>query len=279
MSAQASFTNVSVQKFASEGDAAMFDRNWTEHSPVLLKKLGDLGMLSFSATKVWNQDGDVSFDLELSYKNETDHDIEAIKSSVLIASADGVVAGGSQDDEQDVFIETGGEEEFSIYTSYIAKALLGENLDEINATVDVTFFRSEYQKLGEHEVPETPEAPKVLNNAIDVGDFIKINGMLLYRSKPDEDGDIKLELVMGMRNVSDIHFDKVELKMTLNDRKGAEIDYSTDYGQLPPYSGRVMNPSIWGLSEARLKNCTVNISLDIYQPVAYATSTVTLDKD
>jgi len=226
-----------------------------------------------------DSDGDISFDLELSYKNETDHDIEAIKSSVLIAGADGVVAGGSQDDEQDVFIETGGEEEFSIYTSYIAKALLGENLDEINATVDVTFFRSEYQKLGEHEVPETPEAPKVLNNAIDVGDFIKINGMLLYRSKPDEDGDIKLELVMGMRNVSEIHFDKVELKMTLNDRKGAEVDYSTDYGQLPPYSGRVMNPSIWGLSEARLKNCTVNISLDIYQPVAYATSTATLDKD
>ena len=170
MSAQASFTNVSVQKFASEGDAALFDRNWTEHSPVLLKK------------------------------------------------------------------------------------------------------------LGEHEVPETPEAPKVLNNAIDVGDFIKINGMLLYRSKPDEDGDIKLELVMGMRNVSEIHFDKVELKMTLNERKGAEVEYSTDYGQLPPYSGRVMNPSIWGLSEARLKNCTVNISLDIYQPVAYATSTATLHK-
>ena len=112
-----------------------------------------------------------------------------------------------------------------------------------------------------------------------VGDFIKINGMLLYRSKPDEDGDIKLELVMGLRNVSEIHFDKVELKMTLNDRKGAEVDYSTDYGQLPPYSGRVMNTSIWGLSEARLKNCTVNISLDIYQPVAYATSTATLEKD
>ena len=113
----------------------------------------------------------------------------------------------------------------------------------------------------------------------DVADFIKINGMPLYRSKPDEDGDIKLELVMGMRNVSDIHFDKVELKMTLNDRKGAEIDHSTDYGQLPPYSGRVMKPWIWGLSEARLKNCTFNISLDIYQPVAYATFTATLQKE
>ncbi|MEC7852419.1 MAG: hypothetical protein VYB04_04090 [Pseudomonadota bacterium] len=50
MSAQACFTNVSVQKFASKGDVALFDRNWTEHSPVLLKKLSDLGMVSFSAT-------------------------------------------------------------------------------------------------------------------------------------------------------------------------------------------------------------------------------------
>ena len=49
-----------MQQFASEGDAALFDRNWTEHSPVLLKKLGDLKILSFSATKVWNQDGDLA---------------------------------------------------------------------------------------------------------------------------------------------------------------------------------------------------------------------------
>ena len=60
MSKQASFTNVSVQKFATETDAALFDRNWSEHGPVLLKKLGELGMLSFSATKVWNQDDELT---------------------------------------------------------------------------------------------------------------------------------------------------------------------------------------------------------------------------
>lgn len=60
MSKQASFTNVSVQKFATEADAALFDRNWSEHGPVLLKKLGELGMVSFSATKVWNQDDELT---------------------------------------------------------------------------------------------------------------------------------------------------------------------------------------------------------------------------
>ena len=56
MSTVGSFTTVSVQKFASEGDVALFERNWGEHSPVLLKKLGDLGLISFTATKVWNQE-------------------------------------------------------------------------------------------------------------------------------------------------------------------------------------------------------------------------------
>ena len=56
MSSVGSFTNVSVQKFASEGDVALFERNWGEHGPVLLKKLGELGLTSFTATKVWNQE-------------------------------------------------------------------------------------------------------------------------------------------------------------------------------------------------------------------------------
>lgn len=60
MSSVGNFTNVSVQKFASEGDIALFGRNWGEHSPVLLKKLSDLGLISFTATKVWNQEDDLT---------------------------------------------------------------------------------------------------------------------------------------------------------------------------------------------------------------------------
>ena len=58
MSKQASFTNVSVQKFATETDAALFDPLvGTARSS---EKLGELGMVSFSATKVWNQDDELT---------------------------------------------------------------------------------------------------------------------------------------------------------------------------------------------------------------------------
>ena len=49
-----------MQKFASDWDAALLERNWTKHNPVLLRKLGDLGMVSVSATKFWNQGGDLT---------------------------------------------------------------------------------------------------------------------------------------------------------------------------------------------------------------------------
>ena len=62
----AGFTNVSVQKFASEGDMALFERNWDEHSELVLKKLGQRGLLSFTAHKIVNQDQDLT---RISYLN------------------------------------------------------------------------------------------------------------------------------------------------------------------------------------------------------------------
>ena len=52
----AGFTNVSVQKFASEGDMALFERNCDEHSELVLKKLGQRGLLLLTAHKILNND-------------------------------------------------------------------------------------------------------------------------------------------------------------------------------------------------------------------------------
>ena len=56
MTSNHGFTNVSVQKFASEGDLALFERNWSEHRELVLGKLGEKGLVGFTAHQVWNQD-------------------------------------------------------------------------------------------------------------------------------------------------------------------------------------------------------------------------------
>ena len=48
----AGFTNVSVQKFASEGDMALFERNWDEHSELVLKSLVNAAFLHLLHTRL-----------------------------------------------------------------------------------------------------------------------------------------------------------------------------------------------------------------------------------
>ena len=60
MTSKAGFTNVSVQKFASEGDLALFERNWSEHRELVLGKIGEKGLVGFIAHQVWNQDENLS---------------------------------------------------------------------------------------------------------------------------------------------------------------------------------------------------------------------------
>ena len=50
------FTNVSVQKFASDGDLALFEWNWSEHRELVFGKLGAKRLVGFTAHQVWNQD-------------------------------------------------------------------------------------------------------------------------------------------------------------------------------------------------------------------------------
>ena len=52
MTSKPGFTNVSGQKFASEGDLPLFERNWSEHRELVLGKLSEKGLVGFTAHKV-----------------------------------------------------------------------------------------------------------------------------------------------------------------------------------------------------------------------------------
>ena len=56
MTSKPGFTNVPVQKFASEGELALFEWNWSEHRELVLSKLDKKGLFGFTAHQVWNQD-------------------------------------------------------------------------------------------------------------------------------------------------------------------------------------------------------------------------------
>ena len=50
------FTNVSIRTFASDVDAALFDKRWNSVGPTYLKRLGEKGLLSYETAKIWNKE-------------------------------------------------------------------------------------------------------------------------------------------------------------------------------------------------------------------------------
>ena len=49
-------TNITLQTFASEGDAALIDQRWEKDGPAFLKRLFAAGLLSYEKGHIWNKD-------------------------------------------------------------------------------------------------------------------------------------------------------------------------------------------------------------------------------
>ena len=49
-------TNITLQTFGSEGDAALIDQRWEKEGPAFLKRLFAAGLLSYEKGQIWNKD-------------------------------------------------------------------------------------------------------------------------------------------------------------------------------------------------------------------------------
>ena len=226
-----------------------------------------------------HSDGDLSFDMKAELENETEHVIELVKTSCLMTNSDGVCVGGSYDNESDAFIEPRDSGSIDVHAGWGMKAAsFGGQLDEMKAVVDATFFRRDFQKMGEVEVPESHEKCGFMEKVLNVGGSIDIMGATCIRHEADDDGDVSVELQVGVRNVSDTYIERVTAKAFLLDQEDSQIEDSEDYSALPPHSGRIFTPSV-STKKGRLRNATIRLSVSIYLPVGHETEEAVATKE
>lgn len=110
----------------------------------------------FDWSSGWRGEFEVEYGIDVVATNDTDHIIELVKTSSLILSADGVAVGGAGGYwyEENVYMDPSESSTFSVATSNIFRSLLGDNVQNVSAHVDVTFFTKEFAVLGEFSVPE-----------------------------------------------------------------------------------------------------------------------------
>ena len=221
-----------------------------------------------------DSDGDLSWNMNATIKNDTEHVIELIKTSCLSFNADNICVGGSYDDEQDVFIDPG--ESGNIYVSlgYLKAPVFGDQLDKNKAIVDAILFRREFNKLGEVKVPEDHNSCTFFENSINVGGIVDIMGATCKREKADDDGDVSVGVEVGVRNATDSYIERVKMKMMLRDQEDSQIEDSEDWNPLAPHTGRIFSMSCY-TKAGKLRNSTIRLSVAVYFPVGYKTAEAT----
>jgi len=223
-----------------------------------------------------DSDGDVSMEIEAVVENDTESVIELVKTSVILVNAEGVTVCGSDDDEIDVFIESKETANIDVRTPYFKAFCFEGKFDAIKVILDAQMYRREFHNLGEFDIPNGDETVTFLKKGVDIAGLVKVIGGTCIREKPDDDGDVRLEFSLGIRNISDTYFERVTVKFSIFDQEGAEVDRAEAYTYLAPHSGRVLEPSFYSLKKGRLRNCTGKLTLHVHQPVSYYTDSCLL---
>ena len=201
--------------------------------------------------------------------NETEGEIEKIRYSSLFLNSKGIALAGSYNDDEDLYTEPGESITFSPSTPWLkdpTRTLITNN-EELTWLMAVTLLRGDGLKLGEFKTPQEkgaicPVEPRLLN------DEVKIWGVSIVRDKPDEEGDVDVEVRCGISNVTDRYIDEINLKTVVTNSRGEAIDESEDRESLAPHQHTLLECR-HNMRQGKFKKTSLSVIVSYRIAMAY----------
>ena len=224
-----------------------------------------------------DSDGEISFDTQVSVENETDFDIELTRSSVIICNENGTTVAGSDDESDSEFISAKDSSELDVggWGLRVHKDTIGGDGKNAKGYISVTTYRREFIKIGTLDFPQNVGGFTEIKKTVSLGGVAELMGVSCLRLKNSDDGECDIEIRAGMRNTSDDFIARGQITLKLMDQRDAQIEESQDYEAFPAKSGKVFQPSFWGIKPGKIKNATINVTASVYVPVETYTAEAT----
>jgi len=229
-----------------------------------------------------DSDGDIQLKGSVLLENKTDFDVEYVTVSCTVLNHAGVTVGGTRNEEDSEFIsaKSSGEVDLNLGWSY-HKDFFDGKPKKMKALVEVTMYKREFMKVGTIEIPSSTNSLNMLKKDVSIGGMVEIRGVSVLRKQNDDDGEVKLEIKAGFRNISDTYIDRAQLDARIMDQRDAEVSSDTRYESLPSKSSWLCEPSFWGVKPGKIKNAEIVLSASIFVPIGTFTAeaTATPNKD
>jgi hypothetical protein len=176
-----------------------------------------------------DSDGDVRQpEVECVITNPTQADVRMIRQSLIVTDKNGFCIGHNANNQEDCDIEPGGDTTITPWLTF-EQGFSETEEGSFRLTVSATLYARVFFSLGEVDVPTKDLSREMFEREIA---STVIEGPLkvsVLRGKPDDEGKIAVKAMVIVRNKSEHHLPRVEMKSELLDSDGGVIDETTDW--------------------------------------------------
>ena len=231
----------------------------------------------FTYDKPDNDYGTINFEMEGVLENKSDHDVEFVKTSVIMLNENDVAVGGTEDEDDRLFIASKDSGDITLlnWSSVHKDKFKSGTGADCKAVVHMTTYRREFVKVGTLDIPEKEGDLSEIKKNISIGGVAELMGMSVLRMKDSDDGDAEFEMVSSIRNTSDSYIARAQTTLKLNDQRDAQLEDTMDYRELPAKSAVTFTPSFWGLKPGKIKNGTISVTASVFVPIETHTAEAT----
>jgi hypothetical protein len=220
-----------------------------------------------------DSDGERRANLEFEITNTYGQDISLVLYSAQYLDTAGRLLGSIDEDSQFCLLENGDSESISS-GGYIDNSIV-RGSQECLARLQVRFFNRIFAKFGPFDVPEKEGAAhykiSIPGSPLEqeIGGLVNGDDIVVSvsRLRPDDDGEVRINIICGLKNKSKIYSERNEIKISLLDRNGEEIEETTEEKGLPAGAFACFKPRFWGIKQSRLKKASFEIKMAVYQQI------------
>ncbi len=214
-----------------------------------------------------DSDGEFSFGVKFEIRNTSDETAELLQTHFIFRNKTGLPIAESTNDE-DCVIEPGETYSSGIDSSgYMAESLFSG--DPSNAWVNghLRLCKLSYLKLPEFILAPGPNSPTGLTDSFTVDDILEVTGVAAWAKEPDSDGEIDVELRIGIRNLTDFGIPKIVVETKLSDPRGRTLSDSDSSCKLLAMEHHLCDQTFWNVKGKRLADARVSTTITVFTTI------------
>lgn len=156
--------------------------------------------------------------------------------------------------------------EFEAVLWGVNSKLLGTIPEKAHVVVSVIACGKSQENLGEIAIPEEPYT-KVALKPTRVGDILSVVSGSLWKTEPDDDKDVRVEVKLLVQNLTNKHFPQVSLIAGVRDISGEDMTDASGSDEIRPGDVCVVGGIGYG-KDKDMKGAQASLSISAFWPFA-----------